>query len=187
MYICICIYIYIYVQVVQEAVTKYMSQKDHSPDALRELQLLVDRERLVVPSTIRSAAKAKRPPNQKRYQPTSPRTGHMKELCDFDYLCSGPAHKKRACGERGGAGASASAGAGTAGSAAEPTDEPTAEGSAIAIGKKRSTVTIAKKLKVLDFYESMSGGVCARGAVALAKFPETLRCKGQLARWRQAS
>ena len=73
------------------------------------------------------------------------------------------------------------------GSAAEPTDEPTAEGSAIAIGGKRSTVTIAKKLKVLDFYESMSGGVCARGAVALAKFPETLRCKGQLARWRQAS
>ena len=52
---------------------------------------------------------------------------------------------------------------------------------------KRPTLTIARKLEVLDYYNSLPHEVTTKEAQCRARFPERLKAAGQLGRWRRAA
>ena len=58
--------------------------------------------------------------------------------------------------------------------------EPTAPG-------KRTSVTIAKKLEIIEFYKSLPDTVSAKEWVTRLKYPESLTTSGMLGRWTKAS
>ena len=52
---------------------------------------------------------------------------------------------------------------------------------------KNCCVSIAKKLEVVRFYESLPSSVRRREEVVMRRFPESLSASGQLGRWRSAA
>ena len=56
-----------------------------------------------------------------------------------------------------------------------------------AIAGKNVSVSIFKKLEVIDFYENLPPTATAKEKVTMVQFPESLTSQGMLGRWRKSA